>query len=98
MFRLPADTSKSFDIDYWYKTDRLGIVFSRSGTLTVLVNRENNSVSVMDDYDISGLDSLGQSLEFSATLNQLESAWSAQVKYTNQLDSGNLTFKIRTRS
>lgn len=98
LFRLPADTSKSFDIDYWYKTDRAGIVFSRSGTLTVLVNRENNSVSVMDDYDISGLDSLGQSLEFSATLNQLESAWSAQVKYTNQLDSGNLTFKIRTRS
>ena len=73
-------------------------MFSRAGTLTVFVNRENNSVSVMDDYDISGLDSLGASLQFSATLNQLESAWSAQVKYTNNLDSGNLTFKIRTRS
>ena len=98
LFRLPADTTKSFDIDYWYKTDVLGRVFSRSGTLTVFVNRENNSVSVMDDYDISGLDSIGESLQFSAVLNQLESAWSAQVKYINQLDSGNLTFKIRSRS
>jgi hypothetical protein len=98
LFRLAADTTKSFDIDYWYKTDRTGIVFSRSGTLTVFVNRENNSVSIMDDYDISGLDSLGESLLFSATLNELESAWSAQVKYTNQLDSGKLTFKIRSRS
>lgn len=98
LFRLPADTTKSFDIDYWYKTDVLSRVFSRSGTLTVFVNRENNSVSVMDDYDISGLDSIGESLQFSAVLNQLESAWSAQVKYINQLDSGNLTFKIRSRS
>lgn len=98
LFRLPADSTKSFDIDYWYKTDVGSRVFSRSGTLTVFVNRESNSVSIMDDYDISGLDSLGESLQFSATLNQLETAWSAQVKYTNQLDSGKLTFKIRSRS
>ena len=98
LFRLPADTTKSFDIDYWYKTDVGARVFSRAGTLTVFVNRESNSVSIMDDYDISGLDSLGASLQFSATLNQLETAWSAQVKYTNQLDSGKLTFKIRSRS
>ena len=62
------------------KTDVGARVFSRAGTLTVFVNRESNSVSIMDDYDISGLDSLGASLQFSATLNQLETAWSAQVK------------------
>ena len=97
LFRLPANVTRSFDIDYVYTTDVTGRVFSRSGTLTVNVNRSNNSVAVSDNYDVTGSESIAESLEFTGSLILLESVWTCRVNYKNTLDSGNLRFTIKSK-
>ena len=98
LFRLPADVTRSFDIDYTYATDVTGRIFSRAGTMKVNVNRENNSVSVTDDYDVSGSESLAESLEFTGQLINYSGDWTCKINYVNTLDSGNLRFKVRNKA
>jgi hypothetical protein len=98
LFRLPADVTRSFDIEYTYATDVEGRIFSRAGTMRVNVNRENNSVSVNDDYDVSGSESLAESLEFTGQLINYSGNWTCKVNYVNTLDSGNLRFKVKNKS
>lgn len=98
LFRLPADVTKAFEIEYTYKTDIVGRIFSRSGVMRVNINRENNSVSVTDDYDVSGSESIAESLEFTGQLINLGGDWTCKINFVNTLDSGNLRFKVKTKS
>lgn len=97
LFRLPANVTRSFEIDYVYTTNVVGRVFSRAGTLTVNVNRSNNSVAVSDDYNVTGSESIAESLEFTGSLVLLGGVWSCRVNYVNTLDSGNMRFTIRSK-
>jgi len=98
LFRLPADVTKAFDIEYTYTTDVTGRVFSRSGKMRVNINRENNSVSVNDDYDVSGSESLAESLEFTGQLINYSGDWTCKINFVNTLDSGNLRFKVQQKA
>jgi len=98
LFRLPADVTRSFDIDYTYTTDIEGRIFSRAGTMKVNVNRENNGVSVTDDYDVTGSESLAESLQFTGQLVNFSGNWTCRVNYVNTLDSGILRFKVRNKA
>ena len=98
LFRLPADATKAFEAEYTYTTDVDGRIFSRNGTMYVNINRENNSVSINDDYNITGSESLAESLQFTGALVNYSGNWTCRVNFVNTLDSGNLRFRIKTKA
>jgi len=50
--KLPADSSKTFQVDYQYKaTVDTGM---RKGTLTILIDKTNNTSHISDSYDHQG--------------------------------------------
>jgi hypothetical protein len=53
-FRLPADRSKSYELQYHYNSDNVN--GARHGTLNVLLDKENNNISVTDDFEFIGND------------------------------------------
>ena len=57
-FRLSADATKFYNVDYFFTTVLANgvISFRRYGTLTVIVDVENKEVNVVDDYDFIGND------------------------------------------
>jgi hypothetical protein len=65
--RLPADTSKTIHMNYLYKnTVDTGM---RKGTLTIIIDKDNNTSHISDDYDFQGTNADG--LNFQVTLNDL---------------------------
>lgn len=99
LFRLSAEASKKYHIEYFYKsTAGASPTFSRSGVITVLVNRETNTVTLSDDYETAGDSNLDENLVFTADLVQHEGKYSVQVKEENPLDQGNLTYRVSSRS
>ena len=64
LFRLPADTTKGYEIDYIYKSVISG---TRSGTMSLVVDPDNNTVNFSDDYDYTGQDmGAAEKLKFTA--------------------------------
>ena len=53
-FRLPANQSRSFDIPYQYNSTQVN--GTRRGTLYILIDKENDEISVTDDFEFIGLD------------------------------------------
>jgi len=98
LFRLPADITKTFEVDYTYSTDINGRIFARAGTLRININRENNSVAVSDEYEVTGSESIATSLEFTGQLVNFSGNWTCRINYKNPLDSGNLRFRIKSRT
>jgi hypothetical protein len=98
LFRLPAEATKKYHVEYVYKTTVENRFFTRSGTITVVINRENNSVTLSDEYDYVGNDTYEESLEFSAGLVQYGNSYTVQVRQQNPLDQGELTYRISSRS
>jgi len=99
LFRLSAEATKKYEVDYFYKsTAGASPTFSRAGTITVLINRETNTVTLSDDYTTAGDSSLDENLEFTAALVQNEGQYSVQVKEQNPLDQGSLTYRVLSRS
>ena len=49
--KLPADVSKHIEIDYVYKGDSTN---ERTGTLTINVDKENNTVTLDDEFRYTG--------------------------------------------
>ena len=53
-WRLPANQTRTFEIPYTYKSINVDGV--RQGILTVLIDRDNEKISVSDDYEFIGQD------------------------------------------
>jgi hypothetical protein len=98
LFRVPAESTKTYYVEYVYNTTIEGRFFSRAGTLTMVINRENNIVTLSDEYDYVGNDTYEQTLKFSAALVQFGSNYTVQVRQQNPLDQGILTYRIKSRS
>lgn len=98
LFRLSAEATKTYTIDYEYVSTQPGRNFRRSGELTIMVNRTDNSTFVTDDYTITGTTTPQESLQFSSDLIEFENKTTLEVLYQNQLDTGTLTFKINAKS
>ena len=54
LFRLPANQSRSFEIPYTYKSINADGI--RQGTLYVIIDRDNEQISVTDDFEFIGQD------------------------------------------
>jgi hypothetical protein len=64
LFRLPADTTKGYEIDYIYRSLLAG---TRSGTMTLVVDPINDTYNFSDEYDFTGAGN-AQNLKFKAEL------------------------------
>lgn len=98
LFRLSAEATKTYTIDYEYVSTQPGRNFRRSGELTIMVNRTDNSTFVTDDYTITGSTTPQESLQFSADLIEFENKTTCEVLFQNQLDTGTLTYKVNAKS
>lgn len=96
LFRLPAEASKRYHVEYHYQSTQN--IYTRSGELTVIINRENNSVTLSDEYDYAGNDTYESTLQFAAILQQNSGYYTAQVQCKNISDSGNITFRLSSKS
>lgn len=64
LFRLPADTTKGYEIDYVYKSS--AVIASRSGTMTLIVDPVNNTFNFSDDFNYTGNNTFAENLKFKA--------------------------------
>jgi hypothetical protein len=99
---LPTDTSKTIHMNYVYKnTVDTGM---RKGTLKILIDKENNTSHISDDYDFQGTNA--DQLNFQVTLNDLDADANFETLVVqainpapvNSLESANVTIQIQNIS
>jgi hypothetical protein len=80
-WRLPANQTRTFEIPYTYKSINVDGV--RHGTLSVLIDRDNEKISVSDEYEFIGQDDslvgAGNNLTFRGKLVNITSGDVADV-------------------
>lgn len=64
LFRLPAETSKAYEIDYIYKSNIVSA--TRTGTMSIVVDPLNDTCNFSDDYNYTGDEFYAEHLKFSA--------------------------------
>ena len=65
LFRLPAETTKGYEISYIYKSNTVNA--TRHGTMSLVVDPVNNTYNLSDDYDFTGDSLYAQNLRFVAS-------------------------------
>jgi hypothetical protein len=105
-FRLPANQSRSFKINYQYRSDEIN--GTREGTLSVLIDRENDVISVTDDFEFLGLvQSVAENLTFRSRLVNIKSGVVSdttidtayiEMKNGTTSDTGTIQFTIASKS
>ena len=105
-FRLPANQSRSFTINYQYRSEEIN--GTREGTLTVQIDRENELISVTDDFEFLGLSqSVAENLTFRARLVNITSGVVSdtendtayiEMKNGTTSDTGIIQFTIASKS
>lgn len=100
-FRLPIDNAIGHEVNYIYKSS----VFSqmKKGKLFIAVDKENNNVQLVDEFEYTGTAGQEENLEFTASLVDSDSSGTpdcVQVYYTNSNanDSALLTFHYQSLS
>tara|TARA_B100000424_G_scaffold265050_1_gene254158 strand:- start:987 stop:2603 length:1617 start_codon:yes stop_codon:yes gene_type:complete len=101
LFRLAADTTRAYEIDYIYKSSAVNA--QRTGKLEVIVNPTNNLVDLVDSYDFVGDSTLAQNLQFKAQTfdeNSNSSVDTIAIMVLNSTSSDNaeLTYTVRSKS
>jgi hypothetical protein len=66
LFRLPAETTKGYEIDYIYKSNIVDA--TRIGTMTLVVDPVNDTYNFSDEYDYTGNIIYSEQLSFDANL------------------------------
>jgi hypothetical protein len=99
-FRLPGNETRQFKIRYVYNVT---VNFTRTGVLTVDINREDDTIKVTDDYDATGLvTTYGESIVFSGHLVNVSGALGVDTAYIECYNTINndatLDFTIESRS
>lgn len=105
-FRLPANQSRSYTINYQYRSDEIN--GTREGQLKVLIDKENDSISVTDDFEFIGLSqSVAENLTFRGRLvnitsgnvadTEIETAY-IEMKNGTTSDTGTIQFTIASKS
>ena len=101
LFRLPADTTKGYEIDYVYKSSAVSA--SRSGTMTLIVDPVNDTFNITDEYDYTGDSIYSENLKFTANNydeNGDVSIDTVAIMMLNLTSSDNATmyYKVKTKS
>lgn len=73
LFRLPADTNQSFDIDYSLVSQSYNVI--RNGVLNITLDKRSNpnTVLISDDFNFVGDESFSDNYEFGYTLRDANS-------------------------
>ena len=100
LFRLPADTTKGYEIDYIYKSSVAGI---RNGTMTLVVDPANNTYNLSDEYDFTGNENLAQNLQFIAQNYDEDADLTVDTVAIMMLnltssDDATMYYKVKTKS
>ena len=100
LFRLPADTTKGYEIDYIYKSIVSG---TRTGTMTLVVDPVNNTFNFSDDYNFTGLPGDAEKLKFTAQNydedgdTEVDTVAIMMLNSTSS-DDATLYYKVKTKS
>lgn len=100
LFRLPANSKKSFEVDYIYVSNAVNA--TRNGKLVLLVDPVNAEVSIVDDYNFVGDASFSENLTFFASLTDENSDTSLDTVNINVLnftaaDDAVIHFRVNTK-
>jgi len=101
IFRLPADSDKSYEVDYIYRSNQVDAL--RRGTLRFTVDYSESTVEIAEEYEYNGNSAYLTSLSFNASLTDEDSDASIDtlvVTYENTVtsDTANFWFKVKTYS
>ena len=101
LFRLPADTTKGYEIDYIYKSTLAG---TRSGTMKLVVDPTNNTFNFADDYEYTGNEAVyAENLKFKAQnydedANSVVDTVAIMMLNLTGSDDATLFYKVKTKS
>lgn len=101
IFRLPADRTRSFKVDYWYNSNAYNA--HRSGTINIVLDMNTENFQLSDEYDYVGDSSYTDKLKFTISLSDEDSDGNNEtllllVENTVIGDEGSLHFKVQNRS
>lgn len=90
-FRLPLNNAVGIEIKYVWRSDTLSQM--RKGTLNIAVDRDRNSVQLVDEYEYTGTTGDDTKLSFSATLGPtISGIRTVDIMYTYTNPVGSNTF------
>lgn len=100
-FRLPANVTKTYIINYLFKSTFVNAV--RKGTLDIAVNKNNNTTSLTDTYDYVGDVVYATNLDFQAQLTDINGDANLEtllvkVKDITLNDTATILFQIQVKS
>jgi hypothetical protein len=101
LFRLPADTTKAYEIEYIYKSST--VQATRTGTMTAVVDPANNTVEFDDEYTYTGNSTFSQNLKFTAQNydengDSLVDTIAIMMLNLTSSDNATLYYKVKTKS
>ena len=101
IFRLPADGTKAYTIEYWYNSSVYNAL--RSGVINLVYDASTGNLQLSDDYDYVGDISYERILKFNAqVIDQDGDASTDTLLITVQNsaigDNGTVQFKVTTKS
>ena len=101
LFRLPADTTRAYEIDYVYKSSAVNA--QRTGKMEIIVNPTQNIIDMTDSYDYVGDASFGENLKFKAQTfdensNSSVDTLAIMVLNSTSSDNAQLTYKVKIKS
>lgn len=103
LFKLPADSTKVYNVDYWYNSTAYNAL--RSGNLSIVLDKATDDLQIIDEYDYVGDFTYKDRLIFNAVLSDLDSdpgaekeTLSVTIQNTALGDDASIKFKVTTKS
>jgi len=101
LFRLPAETTKGYEIDYIYKSNLVDAV--RTGKITLVVDPANDTYNISDDYDFTGNSVYAENLKFTAQNydedgNTVVDTVAIMMLNLTSSDDATMYYKVKTKS
>lgn len=101
VFKLPADSTKVYGIDYWYNSSAYNAL--RTGNLSIVLDMATENLQIVDEYDYVGDFVYKDRLVFNAVLSDLNGdgdneTVSVTVQNTALGDDAKIKFKVLTKS
>lgn len=89
-FRLPLNNGTGFKVDYVYQSSNYPQM--RKGTMHIAVDKQNNNVQFVDEYEYAGSSGDDTNIVFTAGLTTTSSVETITIQYTNSNTSDDNTF------
>jgi len=101
LFRLPADTTRAYEIDYVYRSSAVNA--QRSGKMEIIVNPTQNAIDMTDSYDYIGDVAFSENLKFKAqtfdeNANSSVDTLAIMVLNSTSSDNAQLTYTVKIKS